>query len=134
MQSPSPSVPAGSSAVYSLVDLHRPTRNPDGYPPSVRARVVAWARPLRDAGEGWSRLARAVGLSPTTLKSWLVQEASVSAKDESGGPWLPVRIDDVAVEGATFTEAAGPNLVTPSGLRVENIGEDLLLRILRELA
>lgn len=115
----------GSAELRRLVASHRPARSSDGYPESVRQRAVAWARPLHEAGHSWGALSSALGLWRGTLKSWCEKAAPMSAS----GPWLPVSVTDEA-----SLNSAPLVLVTPSGFRVENLGEDLLLRILRELA
>ena len=115
----------------ALTVAHRPTWSGAGYPPEVRAEVAAWALPLRERGIGWRALSSAVGVSRTSLRSWCAQPPGTPVPRHDSAPWLSVRIADPAPAAPV---AARPVLLTPSGFRVENLGEDLLLRILRELA
>lgn len=115
----------GSAELRRQLASHRPARNSDGYPESVRRQAVAWSRPLSEAGHGWTTLSQAIGVSRHTLRSW----CTVASPTVASGPWLPVTMaDEPAVDEPR------PVLVTPSGFRVENLDAELLLRILRELA
>jgi hypothetical protein len=114
----------GAAELRRLLTAHRPSRNPAGYPAEVRARAVSWARPLHEAGHGWSKLSSALGISRNALRGWCAAAPSATTP----GPWLPVTVADEPAHGA-----GEPVLVTPRGFRVENVGTDLLLRILREL-
>ncbi len=118
----SPPVLDGAAELRGLLTAHRPSRNTVGYPAAVREKAAAWARPLHDAGHGWSKLSSALGISRNALRSWCIAEAPAP------GPWLPVAVVDEPAGGADR-----PVLITPRGVRVENLGDDLLLRVLREL-
>jgi hypothetical protein len=131
---PDPDAPElpDASRLRALLSAHRPAWWGAGYPPEIRTEVAAWAQPLHDDGHGWSVLAAAVGVSRNSLRSWCAQRrADATPREHPAAQWLPVRVADPACEPPT---ASRPVLVTPSGFQVENLGDDLLLRILRELA
>jgi hypothetical protein len=115
----------GSAELRHLLAAHRPARNSDGYPESVRRQAVAWSCPLREAGHGWTTLSQAIGVSRHTLRIW----CTAASTSVAAGPWLPVTMAD-----GPAIEERRPVLVTPSGFRVENLDAASLLRILRELA
>ena len=121
-----------AAALRALLEAHRPSWWGAGYPPDVRAEVAAWAQPLHDEGHGWSGLAAAVGVSRNSLRSWCAQHRrAVAPSVVAAAPWLPVQ---VAETEAPAGRSLRPVLVTPSGFRVEQLDDDLLLHILRELA
>jgi transposase-like protein len=128
-------VPADFTAapdLHALLEAHRPAWWGAGYPPEVRAEVAAWAGPLHDRGHGWNDLAAALGVSRNSLRTWCSHHRT-KAESPTGDhtPWLPVRVTSPA---KATPQPERPVLVTPTGFRVENLDEDLLLRILRELA
>ncbi len=118
----SPPVQEGAAELRRLLAANRPSRNTLGYPAVVREKAVAWARPLHDTGHGWSKLSSALGISRNALRSWCIADAPPP------GPWLPVAVVDQPAP-----VPARPVLVTPRGFRVENVGDELILRVLREL-
>jgi len=73
-----------------------------GYPMALRARVVQHATRCRERGEGMPRIASRLGISATTLKSWLRAGAP-------GPAFAPVEIVDRGVVV----------LVSPAGWRAE---------------
>ena len=132
MPDPTPPDFAGAPDLRSLLETHRPAWWGAGYPPSVRAEVAAWAAPLHDRGYGWNELSAALGISRNSLRTWCNRHRTDSPPAAaSGSSWLPVRVSSPA---EAPSPSPSPVLVTPSGFRVENLDEDLLLHILRELA
>ena len=123
--------PTEADRLRSLLDAHRPRVRSAGYPDWAKAEVAEWARPLHAAGRGWGGLASAVGVSRNTLQAWCAESAKSEHPTESRGPWLPVQVVDAIEEP---TNSRGVILTMPSGIRIENVDAELLLRILRELA
>ena len=123
--------PTEADRLRSLLDAHRPRVRSAGYPDWAKAEVAEWARPLHAAGRGWGGLASAVGVSRNTLQAWCAESAKSEHPTESRGPWLPVQVVDAIEEP---TNSRGVILTMPSGVCIENVDAELLLRILRERA
>jgi len=93
------------AAVAALGQRGRTQRIPD----TVRARVLAYARRARAAGQSWARIAQHVGLSVGSLKKW--------ARTPPPARWLV----PVAVTAASEVSAAALVVVSPGGYRVEGL-------------
>jgi len=92
------------------------------YPASLRAEVVALARARQAEGVAVARIARELGLGARTLALWMGRERPalrrvrlVREPEAAAGPGLPV-------------------VHTPTGLRVEGLDLDSVVRLLRALA
>lgn len=94
------------------------------YPESLRQLAVGFAREAEAAGWSSSRISRRLGIAWATLERW----CSGPPLAESGGMREVVVRDDVG----TLADP-GPVLVTPEGYRIEGLGQEELLAILRAL-
>ena len=105
------------AAVEALGPRGRTTRIPD----PIRARVVAYARQERAAGQSWARIARTVGLSAGALKNW-------SRTPPAARTLVPVEV------AATATMPPMPLVVvSPDGYRVEGLDLATASALLRAL-
>lgn len=102
-------------------------RKPTGtrYPGAFREEVVAVARARVAAGLGIARIARDLGLRSKTVALWL--------RRSSGSKLRAVRVERDPRPVAVLPEVR-PVVVTPSGLRIEGLDLDGLLRVIRALA
>jgi hypothetical protein len=92
------------AAVAALGQRGRTTRVPD----AVRARVLAYTRRRRAAGDSWTTIARTVGLSASALKNWSRGPASAPAL-------VPVKVAAAALPPAPLV------VISPGGYRVEGL-------------
>ena len=104
------------AAVAALGRRGRTTRIPD----AVRARVLAYARRQRAAGQSWTRIARVVGLSVGALKNW--SRLPVPART-----LVPVAVATPAVPAPPLV------VVSPGGYRVEGLDLATASALLRAL-
>ena len=93
------------------------------YPAAVREAVVALARAQLRQGHSLARVARAVGLSFPTLKTWVAAPAEPALRPVTLAP----------VTEPVSTRAAPVTLVTPEGFRVEGLDGNTLVAVLRAL-
>jgi len=104
--------------VAALGARGKTTRIPD----EVRVVVQGYAEQARSGGQSWSQVAETVGLSTSVLQRW-------NRAGRSRAKLRPVVIAD-ALPSA---ERAGLVLVTATGERLEGLGVEDALRILRGL-
>ena len=91
------------------------------YPTKLRARITAWVAARRTAGAWWCDAARALGIPAATLVRW--------AEPRVAGQVAMMRVDVVdAPPAGTVT------LVSPTGLRIEDVAIADAIAILRGLA
>jgi transposase-like protein len=119
-----------------LLERTRPIARSDGYPAEVRQRVVAHALERRARGEPWRVIADRLGLSRTTVASWVV--SGDMGRDEVV-PVVTVA-DPAAAEPAvvatvapTHAEPCGPVLVSPRGWRLEGLTLSAAIEVLERL-
>ncbi len=95
------------------------------YTPTLRRRAVGIARRRRRSGAAVAAIARELGVRPHALRLWL-QEPRTRPR---------LRRVAVAVLPASTTPVTGLSvLVTPQGVRVDGLGLDTLVMLLRSLA
>ena len=106
--------------------LHRsrPTRNSEGYPPKLRARVGLWLAAHRDRGRSWTELGQSLGISAATARSWGEAARGAGFVEVHAAP-------AVAAPAAGETEVL--TLVTPQGYRVEGLRLETLVALLEQL-
>lgn len=95
-------------------------------PRAIRARVIAYAQQGRREGRSWRQLAEGVGLATYTVQRW------VKIADGQGGArrtMVPVRIEAKGLE----REQSGLVMITPSGVRLEGLGPEEAVAVLRAL-
>ncbi len=102
-------------------------RKPTGtrYSAAFRAEVVALARDRVAEGVAVTRIARALGLRAKTLTLWLRRTPVPRLR--------AVRIERDPRPAAVMPETR-PVVVTPSGVRIEGLDVDGLVRLMRSLA
>ena len=115
--------------IRQLVADSRPASHRSGYPPDVRRRVVEWARRGREAGLSYNALAAKAGLSRKTLRGWCSEDEPVASPRpghsmEVTDTWLPVKVQSAAT-------SSGLRWVTPTGHRVEGLGLEEVVHLLR---
>jgi hypothetical protein len=102
-------------------------------PPAVRAEVLAYALPERTRGIGWREIAKAVGVSSSTIRRWAACEQPRSGKPGSGKPRSGKLVPVTLGMGRGSTEAGPLVLISPAGYRIEGLGRDQALEMLRAL-
>jgi hypothetical protein len=122
-------MPETTAVLRAEVVRFQPKRSNLGYPPGLRARIGRWALARRRAGERWTSMASALGISTTSARSWVLNEAPPSPPSSG---FLPVVVsEDSPAPPAGL--GIGRVLHAPSGYRVERLGLDDLITLLREL-
>ena len=99
------------------------------YSAAFRTEVVSVARVRVADGVAVARIAREVGLRTQTLSLWL--RGTPTAKLRA------VRVErdpDSAIAVAVATSEIRPVVVTPSGVRIEGLDFESLVRVVRSLA
>jgi hypothetical protein len=109
---------AARLAVAALGVRGKTTRIPD----EARLVVQGYAGEARSAGRSWSEISATVGLSPSLLQRW-------NRSGKSSAKLKRVVIADVFPSG----ERSGLVLATASGERLEGLGVEEAIRILRGL-
>jgi transposase-like protein len=104
----------------ALLGPRRPSRR---YPPTLKERILGWARGRLAAGEHHSEVALALEIPWESLRKWMqAGESGTAATPGQGGPGTlrPVRVV------AKVERARGPGLIlrSPRGYAIE--GLDLL--------
>ncbi len=112
------SATAAQRAVQALGARGKTTRIPE----DVRVVVLGYAGQARSAGQSWRAISETVGLSTSALQRW-------NSAGLPRGKLKPVVIAD-AVPPA---ERAGLVLATASGERLEGLGVEEAIRVLRGL-
>jgi len=109
-------------AVVALGHRRRTERIPAGIP----ARVIAYAQQGRREGWSWRQLAERVGVAAYTVQRWVR-----IAQGQTGDPQVlvPVRIEAKGLE----RERARLVVITPSGVRLEGLGPEDAVAVLRAL-
>jgi len=100
------------------------------YPAELRVEVVSYSTARQEQGVSLARLAADLGLPYSTLCLWMKQERSVR-------PFRQVvvgRSETESVPQEPGRDTATLTVVTPSGYRVEGLGVNELLALLRALA
>ena len=115
----------GGELRRAVAGLGRRSRT-EAIPATIRAQVVAHARRERKEGRSWREVAESVGLAPYTVQRWvkIAEEAGAAAPR-----MVPVRV--ARQEGSP---GDGLVLVMPSGVRLEGLGRDDAVAVLRALA
>jgi hypothetical protein len=94
-------------------------------PKEIREQVCELAEAARACGLPWRRIAGAVALRPKTIQRWMK-----GARDQRGrAQLLPV-----ALKRTASPSSGGMALVLANGLRLEGIGVEEALQLLRALA
>jgi len=105
-------------AVQALGQRGKTTRIPD----EVRLVVIGYAEKARSAGQSWRQVSETVGLSISLLQRW-------DRGGRSRAKLMPVVIADPLPR----TERVGLVLATASGDRLEGLGVEDAIQILRGL-
>jgi hypothetical protein len=93
-------------------------------PEEIRVVVLAYVQEGRCSGETWAAIAQNVGLSQTGLQRWL----------RKGKQRRPSRLRPVVVsEDDLPRSAAGLTLTTAYGEKLEGLGVDDAIRLVRAL-
>lgn len=90
------------------------------FSPALRTQITAWVAKQRERGAWWCELSRAIGIPEQTLKRWAAPRATASAV-------LPVEVIDAPPAGTV-------TIVSPTGLRIEDVAIADAIAILRGLA
>ena len=96
------------------------------YPQSLRQLAVGFASEAEAAGWSGSRIARRLGVAWATLERWCATTQPVT---DSGGGMREVVLRDDTPSSAERR----PILMTPEGYRIEGLGQEDLVEILRAL-
>ena len=116
---------------HEVEALRRELRRRDGgrgrrFDPELRRRIVAFAGRRRGEGASWQAIATELGACFETVRRWCGGGAIV--------PTRPLRRVEVIVEPP---EQPAPRsklvIVTPNGLRIEGVGVDDVVALVREL-
>lgn len=118
------SASAARRAVQSLGDRGKTNRIPD----EVRVVILGYAREARSAGLSWIEIAEAVGLSSSVLMHWDREGRKKNTKKKAR--LKPVVIKEPFPQAS---EHAGIVLITGGGERIEGLGVEETVRILRGL-
>lgn len=110
--------------------LRRELRRHDGgrgkrFAPELRERLVAFAEARRAEGASWKAIATELGACVETLRRWCTPEAGVAP-----------RLRPVQIVAAPVFEAPSHSVktvVTPNGLRIEGLGLDEVVALVRAL-
>ncbi len=94
-------------------------------PVAVREKVLWYAERERRRGTSWRRIAATVGLSSTALQRW------AAARPPARRRLAPVTVTEPA---SAAPAEAGVTLVTPTGYRLEGLGLEAALGVLRHLS
>lgn len=117
---------AARRAVQGLGNRGKTARIPD----EVRAAVLDYAGKARSAGQTWSEIGLAVGLSETVVKRWSRESKAASGRTRT----RKSRLTPVVVTQASPTSATSHMiLTTASGERLEGLGVEDAIRVLRGL-
>jgi len=99
----------------------RPRRSSQGFPPELRERVAAFVREERSTGISTSALAKQLGISRQSLRTWL-GEGPVQRRPKSTprpeSSFVPVQVVPEPVDEAPATFV----LTSPRGYAVEGLG------------
>ena len=95
------------------------------YPEPLRQLAVGFATEAEACGWSGSRMARRLGVAWATLERWCATQPVT----DSGGGMREVVVRDDAPSSAELR----PVLVTPEGYRIEGLGQEDLVEILRAL-
>ena len=109
---------AAQRAVQALGKRGKTARVPD----EVRIVVLEYAGEARAAGQSWKQVSESVGLSTSLLQRW-------NRRGQSRATLKPV----VIAEALSSAERVDLVLVTANGERLEGLGIEDAVRILREL-
>lgn len=123
-----------AATLRQLLKQTRPRTPSLGWPVELRRRVARHAAARRDRGEGWAVIGHSLGVSRTTVRSW------VGALDEAprAGAMVPVI---VAEPTAVLSPAPAPEptvgaelvLVSPRGFRLEGLSVEAAVTALARL-
>ena len=98
------------------------------FSPETRKMIAGAAGRLREEGQSWTMIGRALGLpAETPRRLWLARTTSTS---RGSGAFLPVAVAD---DGVTGVARAGLVVVSPSGFRVEGLDAMQAADLLRRL-
>ena len=95
------------------------------YPEDLRQLAVGFAAEAEACGWSGSRIARRLGIAWGTLERWCAKQPAA----EFGGGMREVVVRD----DATSSPELRPVLMTPEGYRIEGLGQEELVEILRAL-
>jgi len=123
-----------ATTLRELLQQQRPRTASLGWPVELRARVARHAATRRARGEGWAAIGHSLGVSRTTVHSW------VEALDASPtvGAMVPVIVGEPPVVSAPPpatepTAVAGVVLVSPRGFRLEGLSVNAAITALERL-
>lgn len=98
------------------------------FSPEMRKMIAGAASRLREEGQSWTMIGRALGLpAETPRRLWLAR--TTSTRKETGA-FLPVAVAD---DGVTGIARGGLVVVSPSGFRVEGLDATQAADLLRRL-
>ncbi|MBM4079949.1 MAG: hypothetical protein FJ278_09640 [Planctomycetes bacterium] len=110
-----------------LVGHREGGRTHDGYPAALRSKIVEYAGLRRQKGTGSWSVARELGVAASSLDRWL-RNASGSCGPRRSKALVPVVVRKPGEENARKLV-----VVTPRGYRVEGLGLDAAVALLRGL-
>lgn len=112
-------------------------RKPQGrrYPEEVRRAVLICVRECQGAGQRHRQICRELALSPATVKRWARRPVPSLMPEKEENRFRPVvmAVAAGAREVARGSASTFCSLTSPQGYRVEGLGVDQVLYLLREL-
>lgn len=98
------------------------------FSPDTREMIAGAAGRLREDGQSWTKIGRALGLPAETPRRLLL--ARTTSTRRGSGAFLPVAVADDCVTGIA---RGGLVIVSPSGFRVEGLDATQAADLLRRL-
>lgn len=109
-----------TSSLRTAIRSHDPARG-KRYEPSLKGRIIEYARSRREEGTSWARIAEEIDFSFETLRRWCHPTAP-----KTSGAMVPVR---VVVEGRERTVS----VTSVAGYRIEDLTLHEAVAVLRAL-
>lgn len=96
------------------------------FDPELRSRIIAFAERRRREGASWNTIATELGACFETVRRWCGGGTLVPARQLRRVEVVSERVVDVRARGALA-------VVTPNGLRIEGVGIDDVVALVRAL-
>jgi len=97
------------------------------YPKQIREQVQAFVTERRGMGVSWDEISAEVGVNPATLVRWCDGNGGGVEKTPAAFKAVSVRDD------AAYSATDGLVLVSPLGYRVEGLGVESVVAVMRAL-